>query len=211
MALTLAPKCNGCGKNPCVRDESTGDWLICPECQKKALENNERSRQEFLREHTGDAMLEAGFPKRFLKADLNDFEDSIINTVKLAMKSNLGIMMTGTVGIGKTHLLCAFARELILKNTDVFFINFPEHLAEIKRHMNHPKRSEGEEQALECGHLFIDDVGAENPTDWSYEQLYIIINSRYEKELPVSIAMNRPMEDARICRRLLEMTANIEL
>ena len=55
------------------------------------------------------------------------------------------------------------------------------------------------------------DVGAENRTDWALEQLYSIINSRYEDERSIVITTNLQPDElaeqigARTVSRLVEM------
>ena len=60
--------------------------------------------------------------------------------------------------------------------------------------------------------LHIDDLGAEHRTDWVLEQLYTIINSRYEDERSIVITSNlgtatssREQIGERIVSRLEEM------
>ncbi len=59
--------------------------------------------------------------------------------------------------------------------------------------------------------LHLDDVGAENRTDWALEQLYSIINTRYEEERSIVVTTNlKPDELAdqigpRTVSRLTEM------
>jgi DNA replication protein DnaC len=38
--------------------------------------------------------------------------------------------------------------------------------------------------------LHLDDLGAEMQTEWVIEQLYAIVNERYENELPISVTTN---------------------
>ena len=59
--------------------------------------------------------------------------------------------------------------------------------------------------------LIIDDLGAENITDWSYEMLYQIINYRYSNLLPTIFISNlsdlelEKKLDKRIVSRIYEM------
>lgn len=40
--------------------------------------------------------------------------------------------------------------------------------------------------------LVLDDLGVENPTDWASEQLYLILDARYDAQLPTILTSNRP-------------------
>ena len=59
--------------------------------------------------------------------------------------------------------------------------------------------------------LFLDDLGAEKPTDWVREQLYDLIDERYNARLPIHITTNLSIDrlagvlGERIADRLREM------
>ena len=42
--------------------------------------------------------------------------------------------------------------------------------------------------------LALDDLGSEQVTDWVREQLFLVINSRYEQMLPTIITTNDSLE-----------------
>jgi DNA replication protein DnaC len=60
--------------------------------------------------------------------------------------------------------------------------------------------------------LILDDLGAEKISDWVREQLYIIINRRYENMLPTIVTTNCTTAELverlgeRTVSRLIEMT-----
>jgi DNA replication protein DnaC len=73
-------------------------------------------------------------------------------------------------------------------------------------------------QAAETAPLLVlDDLGAEKPTEWVQEQLFIIINRRYEELLPTLITTNCSMAELidrigrRTADRILEMTTPINI
>ena len=73
-------------------------------------------------------------------------------------------------------------------------------------------------QAAETAPLLVlDDLGAEKPTEWVQEQLFIIINKRYEEMLPTLITTNCNMAELidrigrRTADRILEMTTPINI
>jgi DNA replication protein DnaC len=43
--------------------------------------------------------------------------------------------------------------------------------------------------------LLLDDLGAEKETEWTQEQLYRVINHRYNEGLPTLIAGNVPLDE----------------
>ena len=67
-------------------------------------------------------------------------------------------------------------------------------------------------QLKEAALLVLDDLGAEKVTDWAREQIFIIINRRYESMLPTVITTNYTTAELvnrlgqRTVSRLVEMT-----
>jgi DNA replication protein DnaC len=59
--------------------------------------------------------------------------------------------------------------------------------------------------------LVIDDIGVEKVSDWLAEQIYLVVNHRYENRLPMIVTSNQSLEDLarthrpQICSRLQEM------
>lgn len=64
--------------------------------------------------------------------------------------------------------------------------------------------------AVAASVLVLDDLGAERPTDWVAERLYVLVNARYEKQLPTVVTTNlapdelREAVGARVVSRLVE-------
>lgn len=67
------------------------------------------------------------------------------------------------------------------------FIVAPELLQHIRRGYDNPdaaKRAQAiVDSAKTVGILVLDDLGSEKPSDWVREQLFLLINARYEAEL----------------------------
>ena len=63
------------------------------------------------------------------------------------------------------------------------------------------------EQTRNAPLLILDDLGAENPTQWAQEKLYQIINHRYNAALPTVITCNVELEriEPRVRSRLVDM------
>jgi len=108
-------------------------------------------------------------------------------------KDGIGINFNGSVGSGKTHLAAAIANHLINKGIPVVFGTTMTLLAKIKGSYSHEvKESENEIIDLysTVNLLIIDDFGKERINEWVLEKLYLIINSRYENNLPIIITTN---------------------
>ncbi len=107
-----------------------------------------------------------------------------------------GLLLTGAVGVGKTHLAVATLRSLISKyNARGLFY---DHKALLKAIQNtYDKRSlESELDVLgpvfKADVLVLDELGRENRTEWAGEMIEHILNTRYNDRLTTIITTNFP-------------------
>lgn len=118
-------------------------------------------------------------------------------------------LLVGGFGTGKTHLAIAALLAWHKKHGTGYFWKVPDFLTWIRHSVFDEKWSEEEIVApYRTGATLVvfDDYGAENPTDWAYEQLYRVLDSRYDARLPTIITTNRPggSIDGRILSRYRE-------
>lgn len=101
-----------------------------------------------------------------------------------------GLLFTGPVGVGKTHLAVAILRELIERyQVRGLFYQFGALLRQIQDSYN-PVSQSSElsvlEPVFEADVLVLDELGASKPTDWVRDTMMQIINNRYnEKRLTI--------------------------
>src|SRR5206468_8889839 len=105
----------------------------------------------------------------------------------------------GDVGTGKTTLAMLVSRHAIEAGHSVALYSLPRLLARIRRTYD---ASPGEDSYLRFFErltsvelLHIDDLGAEKRSDWVLEQLYALINERYEAQRSVLVTTNLPHEE----------------
>ncbi len=106
----------------------------------------------------------------------------------------LGLLFTGSNGVGKTHLAVAVLRELVTgKGAEGQFWDFHELIREIKRSYD-PETRTTEVQVLdpvvEADVLVLDDLGAWKMTDWMNDTLFYILNCRYIAKRTTIITTN---------------------
>ena len=119
---------------------------------------------------------------------LKDYSERFVNS-----EERKGLILTGNNGVGKTHLACSIANELIKNGIPIIYGTLINLLAELKStYDNDNNISEMEIIKLyeKVDLLVIDDLGKEKPSEWGLEKLFTIINSRYENNLPVIITTN---------------------
>lgn len=87
-----------------------------------------------------------------------------------------------TNGLGKTHLMAAIANRCIEQGRSVKFGTLAEFLAQIRATYNEGAEITTDHYLEQLTHsylLCIDDLGKERLTEWGREQLFLIINARY--------------------------------
>lgn len=108
----------------------------------------------------------------------------------------VGLLFSGSTGVGKTHLAVAAIRELMLsKGVPCLFYDFRDLLKAIQDSWN-PVSQNSElrvlQPVLDAEVLLLDDVAALNPGDWVKDTLGHIINSRYNQKRTTLITTTLP-------------------
>ena len=127
-------------------------------------------------------------------------------------ETNVGLMLYGDVGCGKTFLAGCIANALIEQDYSVLMASLPGLIAEVNADFGE-NRKEIMDRIERCRLLILDDVGVERSTEYSIEQSYEIINARYKSGKPLVITTNLTPQDLtapaldrrRMYDRLIEM------
>ncbi len=93
----------------------------------------------------------------------------------------INLVFTGAYGIGKSHLAKSITDGVIDKGYSSIFISVPKLLTKFRSSYNkEAKFSEGEviEALNSVDVLVLDDLGAEKKSDWSWEKVFEIVDSR---------------------------------
>jgi DNA replication protein DnaC len=125
-----------------------------------------------------------------------------------------GIWFAGKVGAGKTTLAMLVSKAAMEADRTVAIYSLPRLLALLRDTYGEDARyslSELIDRLCSVDLLHIDDVGAEQSSPWVLEQLYTIVNTRYEDGKAMLLTTNLDREQleaqigARTVSRLYEM------
>lgn len=119
-----------------------------------------------------------------------------------------GLWFMGPVGTGKTTLAMLVSKAALETGRSVAIYSLPRLLNEI-RDVHRSERSHVEllDRLTAVDLLHVDDVGAERTTDWVLEELYSIVNARYEDQRSMLITTN--IEDhGELCEQISERTVS---
>lgn len=138
---------------------------------------------------------------------------------KRVRAENLGLLLWGDVGTGKSFAAACIANALLEQAVPVLMTNF----SKILNQMGTMYTEERYQYIASFNHyplLIIDDLGIERSTEYAKEQVYAVIDERYKANLPLIITTNLTINqirnpenvaDARIYSRVLEMCTPIQV
>jgi DNA replication protein DnaC len=110
------------------------------------------------------------------------------------LDSGRGLWLMGDTGTGKTTLAMLVSKTALAAGHSVAIYSLPKLLARIRRTYDAEAGQDSYlalfEQLTSVDLLHIDDLGAEKRSDWVLEQLYALINERYETQRSILVTTN---------------------
>lgn len=195
--------CGNCNTRKQTRIYSeVADRLFEPYCLCSCLQDNEKRlenefkkrRQQIDIEHrlrnADKLMLQNTFSKdKYPNSDISRFcKEYCRNWVKSNKPKNIGLFMYGPVGTGKSFYASCIANEVLRVFGDSIKIVSTVRLIK-ELYKTHDK----------CGYiddlvsadlLVLDDLGTEQRSEFSAEQLYSVIDERYKAQKPIIVTSN---------------------
>ncbi len=189
-----------------------GQWSGCPTCSldsargvskaeiAQAGESSARRRLEQMREAS---MI----PARFVDKSLGDYEASsreqayVLSVCRAyvakfaeRLAQGGGLVFTGGVGTGKSHLAYGIGNALLAEGRVVMGIDVYE-LIDLIKERAFSQKGGSEREALKAfvaglDLLILDEIGAQLGTEWERLMLFKIINERYKQMLPTILLSN---------------------
>ncbi|HWI47737.1 MAG TPA: primosomal protein DnaI [Rummeliibacillus sp.] len=166
-------------------------------CQTKRMEDARRKAASMI--------SSMHMPKDVLKAKISDLDTS--NESKKAIRTfaelfiqkvrntgNLprtGYYIYGNFGVGKSFVLGAIANELATMEIKTVMVYVPDFLSELKSSIQDQSLQEKIEFVKKAPVLMLDDLGAENLSQWTRDEIIgTILQFRMNEGLPIFITSN---------------------
>ena len=202
----------------------TGEWYYHP-CTPECEQKDERREWELMRRDARIVALreKSGLSKRLKRHTFASFKPYVSQGAARAFEKveeylaswddnreeGRGLYLCGGVGVGKTHLAVAVMSELIRRRrVPSLFVTVPEFLDNLRGAYNDPGRDLDEwmDAVKNADFLVLDDLGAEKPTEWVRERIFVLVNHRYREQLPTVFTSNTGPKD--LADQLGERTAS---
>ena len=130
--------------------------------------------------------------KKLALSQVRQFADGI----DANLSGGRGLWIFGGTGTGKTTLAMLISKAALESGRTVAIYSLPKLLARIRRTYDSEPGGDSYlsffERLTSVDLLHIDDLGAEKRSDWVLEQLYALINERYEAQRSVIVTTNLP-------------------
>ena len=199
------------------------DCLCCGGTGWKTVKNRSSSGQArvavrcdcSLADRTTQTLTRARIPARYQHCDFENFDTGLydgdpqaptwnrsLDQAKLVVESfardfpvgtSAGLLLMGPCGAGKTHLVVAALKQIVLRGHSGLFYDYRELLKQIQDSYNPVSQStelEVLDPVLDAELLVLDDLGSSKPSPWTLETVGHILNTRYNKSRVTLVTTN---------------------
>lgn len=156
------------------------------------------------------ALRRAGIPTRYEHCTLDNFDaaypgaDRSLTAAQMQVRGfaanypleTRGFLLVGTIGTGKTHLAVGALKALLTeRGAQCLFCDYRELLRQIQNTYNSQVTATELEilnPVMNAEVLVLDDLGAIRPSEWVWDTVSLMINSRYNSMRTTIITTNYP-------------------
>lgn len=186
-------------------------YTTCPACSEEKKEREEREAEASKKAQDVERrMSSSGIPERFKDATFDNyridqgeqqrkvFQACRQYAIAYPERWRLGtsLMLVGGVGVGKTHLAVAIAKEA-MREGSVLYTTCLKATRKVKESFSRESKTT-ESQALQSfvspGLLIVDEVGVQYGSVTEHNIIFEIINDRYESNRPTILISNLDFE-----------------
>lgn len=195
--------CDKCGE-PLTREVQFGDKIMtlplackCQRQERMELEAQMKKDREILRNAD---IIRNGYLDRYYAELTFDKDDSAESKASKDMKryaqkwqqmkeKNIGLLLMGGYGSGKTYYASAIANEVRRLGESVLIGTLSKLIQELNENYGR-NREDWEEKIQTYPIMVLDDLGVERETDYNLEQMENIIDLRYRANRPLIVTTN---------------------
>lgn len=155
---------------------------------------------------------QARIPQRYAHCTLEDYETAFPSADRSLGKALVqarnfvkaypletegkGLLLTGSIGVGKTHLAVGMLQALIAqRGARGLFVDYRDLLKQVQNSYNKSVSATELEvlaPVFDAEVLVLDELGASKPTDWVWDTVAHILNTRYNDKRTTIITTNYP-------------------
>ena len=199
--------CGKCKTKKQTRLEVLGKVKIVPvmcKCQQEKYDGeiNKRKAAEFSK--TVEKMRRECFPTMEIERYTFAMDDQHDPRISGAMRryaekwdemqvENMGLLLYGPVGTGKSFYAACIANALLDKGIPVMMSSFSRIVNTMQG--TYGGRQDYLDKLVSYPLLIIDDLGAERGSDYMLEQVYSVVDARYQSGLPLIVTTNIPIAE----------------
>lgn len=224
--------CGNCHTPKQTRVDLLGKERVVPimcKCREAEHKEEEEKRKERDLKRKIARMRHDCFPSKKFENYTFEVDDKNNEAVSNAMRSyvdkweemkadNVGLLLYGDVGTGKSFYAACIANALIDKETPALMTSFSRIVNEMQGMFD--GRQIYLDKIANYPLLILDDLGAERGSDYMLEQVYAIVDARYQAGKPLIVTTNIPIDEIkepsdlkykRIYDRVLELCFPVKL
>jgi DNA replication protein DnaC len=199
--MPVCPLCEGAGLKIVERPDGS---RVARDCECRARKRQER----ILAAAMIPKLYELSTFENYETAD-RDHKNYTLNSAKYTAEKfvsaypadthGVGLLFTGTIGTGKTHLAVSVLKALLEKGATGVFYHFHDLIKKIQNSYNksvQATESEILDPILNAEILVLDELGASKPSDWVSDTIAQILNTRYNERRTTIITTNYTNSEA---------------
>jgi len=203
MARCILDICDGSGF---LYDERTNTARDCA-CRPQIIARNKaQALSAVIPERYRDIGFDR-YPVTEIDARIVNATRRFVERIDTNLDAGRGLWFMGPVGTGKTTLAMLVTKTALEHGRSAARFSLPGLLSQIRKTFDTGSHNDLLESLTAVDLLHIDDIGAEQTTPWVLEELYSIINARYEEQRSVVVTTNILDRDT-LCQQITERTVS---